>query len=72
MHDHEDDSEDEERVPLFDATANCKVNTQKWINQTNKMIKKCCEYEGLQYTSMDDFPISHYYREFSSISLCCD
>ena len=62
MSDIDDDGDD--RVPLFDETLNVKTNTKKWINQTKNNIKKYCEYERLDYTSMDQFPVTCNYQEF--------
>ena len=45
-----DDSDDDERVPLFNETKNVKQNTQKWINQTKNHIKKYCKYERHEYS----------------------
>jgi len=38
MCDPEDD-DDDEIVPLYDATLNVKPNTKRWINRTKNMIK---------------------------------
>ena len=46
-HDDDSNSDDDNRVPLFDETTNVKSNTGQWINQTKNMIKKCFRYEGI-------------------------